>query len=132
QSIVDVAPTAPQARAPEGMVTVPAAEFLFKVDGIEIEGFDSAGVDVQYPWEPTPRRHHHRRMQLAAFHIDRHPVTNAQFQRFVQGCGYAPRDAANFLRHWLVGAPRPGWENRPVTCVSPEDARAYAAWAGKR
>ncbi|WP_298577723.1 SUMF1/EgtB/PvdO family nonheme iron enzyme [uncultured Luteimonas sp.] len=132
QAMVEVAPTAPRATAPEGMVTVPAGEFLFKVDGIEIEGFNWAGVDVQYPWEPAPRRHHHRRMQVPAFHIDRHPVTNAQFQRFVRDSGYAPRDAANFLRHWVDGAPRPGWEHRPVTWVSLEDARAYAAWAGKR
>src|SRR5690606_36912493 len=45
QAMVEVAPTAPRATAPEGMVTVPAGEFLFKVDGIEIEGFNWAGVD---------------------------------------------------------------------------------------
>jgi len=26
----------------------------------------------------------------------------------------------------------PGWDRKPVTWVSLEDARAYAAWAGKR
>src|SRR5690606_19164281 len=132
QTIVEVAPTAPRASAPEGMVTIPAGEFLFKVDGTEIEGFNWAGVDVQYPWEESPRRHHHRRMDLPSFHIDRHPVTNAQFQRFLADSGYQPRDAVNFLRHWVDGAPRPGWEHKPVTWVSLEDARAYAGWAGKR
>src|SRR5690606_19352420 len=121
QAMVEVAPTAPPATVPEGMVTVPAGEVLFQVDRSGIEGFNWAGVDVQYPWEPAPRRHHHRRMQVPAFHIDRHPVTNAQFQRFVRDSGYAPRDAANFLRHWVDGAPRPGWEHRPVTWVSLED-----------
>ena len=29
----------------------PAANFVFKVQGIEIEGSDDIGVDVQYPWE---------------------------------------------------------------------------------
>ena len=71
-------------------------------------------------------------MQVATFHIDRHPVTNAQFKAFVDATGYAPRDALNFLRDWRNGAPQPGWENKPVTWVSLEDARAYAAWAGKR
>ena len=31
-----------------------------------------------------------------------------------------------------TGSPPAGWENKPVTWVSLEDARAYAAWAGKR
>ena len=132
QTLVDVASTTPQADAPEGMVTVPAGSFLFQVGGIEIEGFNWSGVDVQYPWEDSPRRHHRRRMDLAAFHIDRHPVTNAQFKRFIDDSGYAPRDAHNFLRHWVDGAPRAGWDRKPVIWVSLEDARAYAAWAGKR
>ncbi|WP_245815739.1 formylglycine-generating enzyme family protein [Luteimonas chenhongjianii] len=132
QALVDVAPTAPRPTAPEGMVTIPAGSFLFQVGGIEIEGFNWAGVDVQYPWEDSPRRHHRRRMDLAAFHIDRHPVTNAQFKRFIDASGYAPRDAHNFLRHWVDGAPRAGWDHKPVTWVSLEDARAYAQWAGKR
>lgn len=132
QTLLPIAPTAPQATAPEGMVTIPAGEFLFVVQGIEIEGQVWEGVDVQFPWEPTARRHHRHRMQVATFHIDRHPVTNAQFKAFVDATGYAPRDALNFLRDWRDGAPQPGWENKPVTWVSLEDARAYAAWAGKR
>lgn len=132
QQIVDIARTAPQAQAPEGMVSVPAGEYLFVVGGVEIEGQTWEGLDVQYPWEHSARRHHRRRMQMQAFHIDRHPVTNAQFKQFIDASGYAPRDAHNFLRDWDNGAPRAGWENKPVTWVSLEDARAYAAWAGKR
>lgn len=132
QRQVEIAATAPQAEAPVGMVTIPAAEFEFIVGGIEIEGQTWAGVDVQYPWEDSARRGHRRRLQLQAFHIDRHPVTNAEFQRFVAASGYAPRDAHNFLRDWVDGAPRAGWEKKPVTWVGLDDARAYAAWAGKR
>lgn len=132
QRITDVAPTPPVAHAPEGMVTIPAGEFVFAVGGVEIEGQTWDGLDVQYPWEPSPRRNHRRRMTMKPFHIDRHPVTNAQFKTFMDASGYRPRDAHNFLRHWLDGAPRPGWENKPVTWVALEDARAYAAWAGKR
>lgn len=132
QQMVETAPTPPQAEAPAGMVSVPAAEFDFVVGGIEIEGQTWAGVDVQFPWESSPRRDHRRRLHIAAFHIDRHPVTNAEFKRFMEASGYRPRDAHHFLRDWQDGAPRSGWENKPVTWVSLEDARAYAAWAGKR
>ncbi|MEL1262891.1 SUMF1/EgtB/PvdO family nonheme iron enzyme [Pseudoxanthomonas putridarboris] len=132
QEIAPVAPTAARAQAPDGMVTIPGGEYLFVVGGIAIEGQTWDGVDVQYPWENSPRRHHRQRMTLKAFHIDRHLVTNAQFKVFIDATGYAPRDTHNFLRDWRDGAPRPGWENRPVTWVSLEDARAYAQWAGKR
>jgi len=132
QQMVESAPTRPAPSAPEGMVTIPAGEFDFVVGGVEIEGFTWAGVDVQFPWEDCPRRHHRRHMQVPAFHIDRYPVTNAQFLAFVEATGYRPADDHNFLLHWEGGRPRPGWENKPVTWVSLEDARAYAAWAGKR
>jgi formylglycine-generating enzyme required for sulfatase activity len=38
----------------------------------------------------------------------------------------------NFLRDWQNGRYPAGWDSKPVTWVSLEDARAYAAWAGKR
>jgi gamma-glutamyl hercynylcysteine S-oxide synthase len=132
QVLVEIAPTTPAASAPEGMVTIPAGAFDFVVGGVEIEGQTWEGVDVQYPWEPSARRFHRRRMQVRAFHIDRFPVTNAQFKRFLDESGWRPRDPHNFLRHWIDGAPPPGWDNKPVTWVALEDAREYARWAGKR
>jgi formylglycine-generating enzyme required for sulfatase activity len=132
QDLVPIAPTARYADAPDGMVTIPAGEFDFAVHGIEIEGYAADGVDVQYPWEASPRRHHRRRMTIEPFWIDRFPVTNAQFKTFLDASGYAPADDRNFLRHWQDDAPPPGWENKPVIWVGIEDARAYAAWAGKR
>ncbi|WP_082723621.1 formylglycine-generating enzyme family protein [Lysobacter capsici] len=132
QRLVPIAPVSPVATAPDGMVEIPAGEFDFVVGGIEIEGQTWEGVDVQYPWEDSARRNHRKRMSMQRFFIDRTPVTNAQYHRFVQASGYAPRDAHNYLRDWVDGAPRAGWENRPVTWIAIEDARAYAQWAGKR
>lgn len=132
QQLVEIAPTRPAAEAPEGMVAIPGGVFNFEVTGIEVEGYTWAGMDFQYPWESTARRAHRRRMTIAPFHIDRYPVTNAEFKRFLDASGYWPADDHNFLRDWEQGAPRAGWENKPVTWVSLEDARAYAAWAGKR
>ena len=132
QHIVPVAATPTHARAPEGMIAIPAGDFDFIVGGVEIEGQTWEGNDVQYPWENSARRHHRHRMQIPAFHIDRTPVTNAQFLAFLRDSGWRPVDEHHFLHHWRDGAPLPGWENKPVTWVSIEDARAYATWAGKR
>jgi formylglycine-generating enzyme required for sulfatase activity len=132
QSIVEIAATTPAAEAPAGMVKIPGGEFTFRVKGTEIEGGASPGVDVQYPWEDSPRRFHEKVMQVAPFFIDKFPVTNAQFKGFLDATHYAPRDPINFLRDWKNGSYPTGWENRPVTWVSLEDARAYAKWAGKR
>ncbi len=132
QRLQAIEPTAAAAVAPDGMVAVPAGHFDFVVSGVEIEGQTGDGVDFQYPWEPSARRSHRRRIKMTAFHIDRHPVTNAKFAAFVAATGYAPRDDHHFLRDWVAGAPLPGWEYKPVTWVGIEDAHAYAAWAGKR
>ena len=132
QQLTPIAPTAPRITAPAGMVTIPAGSFLFEVTGVEIEGTTWAGLDVQYPWESCARRSHRHRLSLAAFHIDRHPVTHAEFARFMDATQYRPDDAHHFLNDWIDGRPPEGSGDRPVTWVSIEDARVYAAWAGKR
>lgn len=132
QQLVPVTPTRAYGVAPEGMVAIPAATFAFAVHGLVIEGYAAEGVDVQYPWEPNPRRHHRHLVDIAAFAIDRCPVTNADYKAFLDASGYVPADRHNFLRHWVDGAPVPGSERQPVVWIGIEDARAYAAWAGKR
>jgi formylglycine-generating enzyme required for sulfatase activity len=133
QQLVAIAPTHPAASAPPGMVLIPAAAaFDFRVEGTEIEGENLEGTDVQYPWETAARRYHDHVLAIKAFWIDRTPVTNAQFERFLAATNYRPADDHNFLRDWSDGACPPGWASKPVTWVSIEDARAYARWAGKR
>jgi len=132
QEIVEISPAKAPAGPPPGMVHVPAAEFDFQVTGIEIEGFNWIGVDVQYPWENAPRRGHHHRLSMKSFYIDRYPVTNAEFKKFLNATQYHPKDGHNFLKDWRNGTYPDGWANKPVTWVSLEDARAYTAWAGRR
>jgi gamma-glutamyl hercynylcysteine S-oxide synthase len=142
QTLVEIPPTAPAADAPAGMVKIPGGAYDFRVQGVEIEGNASNMVDVEYPWEPTPRRFHEHTLEIKPFFIDKYPVTNAQFKQFLDATHYAPKDSINFLRDWPQNASKPdatkpdsfpsGWDNRPVTWVSLEDARAYAHWAGKR
>jgi formylglycine-generating enzyme required for sulfatase activity len=132
QQLVESRPAEPVNSAPEGMVKIPEADFEFRSAGIMIEGGNDAGVDVQYPWEDAPRRYHQRKMHIQSFWIDKYPVTNAEFKKFLDATRYHPRDDHNFLRDWKDGAYPEGWGNKPVTWVSLEDARAYASWAGKR
>lgn len=132
QQLKEIAPTKPPSAAPSGMAIVPAAEFLFQVKGMEIEGFNDIGVDAQYPWEDSPRRYHEHTVHVKSFWIDKFPVTNAEFKKFLDATHYHPQDDLDFLRDWKDGTYPEGWEKKPVTWVSLEDARAYAAWAGKR
>ena len=54
QQLAAIPATKPAAAAPAGMVAIPAGTFDFQVKGIEIEGSNEVGVDVQYPWEDSP------------------------------------------------------------------------------
>lgn len=65
-------------------------------------------------------------VNLGAYRIDKYPVTNAQYARFVVASGHRPP------LHWEGGRIPPGLELHPVTMVSWYDANRYAAWAGKR
>jgi iron(II)-dependent oxidoreductase len=132
QRLVEVASTKPASGSPPGMVKIPEADFLFDVKGIEIEGFNDIGVDLQFPWEDSPRRYHQHTLHVKSFWIDKFPVTNAEFKKFLDATNYRPKDDLDYLHDWKNGTYPDGWANKPVTWVSLEDARAYAAWAGKR
>lgn len=132
QRLVAIEPTQKVSSAPPGMIRISGGDYHFKVEGIEIEGGNDIGVDVQYPWEDTPRRFHERQMQIKPFYLDKYPVTNAEFKTFLNASHYRPKDEINFLKDWKINNYPEGWGNKPVTWVSLEDARAYAKWAGKR
>ena len=132
QKMVEIGPSEPASSAPEGMIRIEGGNFDFKVEGIEIEGTDDIGVDVQYPWEDSARRFHEHPMQIKPFYIDKYPVTNAEFKRFLDASHYRPADDLNFLKDGKNGMYAEGAANKPVTWVSLEDAREYAKWAGKR
>jgi formylglycine-generating enzyme required for sulfatase activity len=132
QQLVAIDATKPASSAPTGMVKVPAADYVFRVNGIEIEGMNDEGVDFQYPWEESARRYHEHKLHIGSFWIDKFPVTNADFKRFLDATHYHPADDHNFLKDWSNGTYPAGWDKKPVTWISLEDARAFAKWAGKR
>jgi iron(II)-dependent oxidoreductase len=134
QQMVAVAKTKPAHTAPPGMVLIPAiANYNFETNGVMIEGDELPNaVGVQYPWESHPQRAHKKTMPINAFYIDKYPVTNKQFKTFLLSSHYQPKENHNFLKDWHNGSYPKGWDNKPVTWVSMDDARAYTTWAGKR
>lgn len=137
QTMTRIAETRKAQKPPTGTVHVPGANYRFATSGVEIEGENRPGVGVQFPGESQPGRYHAQTINIKPFYIDKTPVTNEQFQRFMDATGYRPADSHNFLASWDRNSQqrptyKPGWGNKPVTWVSIEDARAYARWAGAR
>jgi iron(II)-dependent oxidoreductase len=132
QQMVEIRSTVPATSAPEGMIRIEGGDYMFRVQGTEIEGSNDVGVDVQYAWEDSARRFHEHPMQIEPFFIDKYPVTNAEFKKFLDATHYRPKDNLNFLKDWKDDSYPDGWANKPVTWVSIEDAREYAKWSGKR
>jgi formylglycine-generating enzyme required for sulfatase activity len=67
-------------------------------------------------------------VSVGPFAIDRTEVTNGEYADFVREAGHAPPPGGV----WDGARPKPGEERLPVTNVTYEDARAFAAWRSKR
>lgn len=64
-------------------------------------------------------------VKLPDFYIDKYPVTNEQYRRFLKSSGY--RKIPRVLDSSIWGSDR-----QPVVAIDWKDARAYAAWCRKR
>lgn len=117
--ISKVQKTKPIADAPNGMVKIPSGKFQFKpTHGDEFIPYPKQDVDSTFA--------------MPEMYMDKFPVTNNQYLQFVKASGYKPSDTVNYLKHCVKGKIPAGKENYPVVYISYEDAKAYAAWAGKR
>lgn len=118
------------------MVYIPAGEFMM-----------GSPVGVGDDWE-----HPAHKVYVSAFYIDKYPVTNQDFQKFVKETGYVT-DAEKYGggEVWSLGfsdwemTPKANWKdpqcdgkgilsilNDPVVQVDWNDATSYAQWIGKR
>lgn len=148
QQLVSIAPTnvpksAPvgtrrHPSAPVGTKLVPAANFVFEVAGVEIEGDDGHGVDIQYPWESHPQRTHKQNLQVGPFYMDIFPVTTTNYSEFLTETGYRPFESYLWLKNWNLTSqlqqpvPPASIADMPVTWVGLNEARMYCKWKGGR
>jgi formylglycine-generating enzyme required for sulfatase activity len=88
-------------------VTIPAGEFWL-------------GGEGEYDGKPM------QRLYLSEYRIARTPITNAQYQLFVEAAKHRAPD------HWDNGRSPKGKESHPVVNVSWADASAYCAWLSER
>lgn len=137
---LDALPELPEGtEAEHDMVPVPAGRYPI-------------GTDRHEPYDNEHPRHE---VELAAYEIDRFPVTNGDYLRFMADGGYERQElwsADGWEWRFVFGITAPeywapegeGWtacryghrlpvdERLPVTHVSYFEAEAYARWAGKR
>jgi iron(II)-dependent oxidoreductase len=100
---------------------------------IEAGAHEIGAPDRGFAYDNERPRH---TVELAAFEIDRTPVTNASYIEYMGETGAEPpmyweRDGQGWTRT-AMGVATPVDPRQPVVHVSWHEAEAYARWAGKR
>ena len=105
------------------MVVIPAEAFLMGNTPEQVQKL-AREYHVHPDWlgGEAPQR----RLELAAFRMDKYPVTNRQFAAFCKATGHKPPF------HFTQSEPPRELLDHPVVHVSRADALAYAKWSGKR
>lgn len=105
---------------PEGMVLIPATEYLMGCDPEHNNGYPC-------PSDELPQH----TVSLSAFAIDIYEVTNVQYAECVAADGCVPPiSTASQAR--VDYYENPEYANFPMINVKWDDAMAYCTWAGKR
>ena len=103
--------TPPKPDPYEGMVLIPAGEFVMGGHGKDQKPMQKVYVD--------------------AFYMDAHEVTNAEYKKFIDANPEWAR-GEDWNPYWKGNYYQEGRGDYPVSKVSWYEAMAYAKWAGKR
>jgi formylglycine-generating enzyme required for sulfatase activity len=106
------------------MVLIPDGKFVYGISDEQLAGLGySVRAINQY------RRDFHevfsQDVAISSYYIDKYPVTNEQFERFLKATQRSRRP--KWIRSSIWGGPR-----QPVVGVNWKDATDYARWCGKR
>ena len=128
-------------KLPEGMVLIPEGPFLMGSTEEDINklleldrNVEASRFDVEVP---------QREVYMSAYLIDKYPVTNAKYRKFIESGGYKQRDFWSDAGWDYVQQSKPldsdgvhsaldGEDDCPVVNVSWYEAEAFAKYAGKR
>jgi formylglycine-generating enzyme required for sulfatase activity len=89
-------------------------------------GVVTMGSDARAAARPFANEQPQHDVLVPEFQISRVPVTNAEYQVFVERMQHPPPG------HWLDGRSAAGTERFPVTYVSWHDAQSFCSWSGVR
>jgi len=117
---------------------IAAAVITWKQDGKEMV-YVSGGKFLMGSNEGKDNERPAHEVCVESFYIDRYPVTNEEYKRFVDDTGYPVPYYVVEWADWTeynwdpeAKTPPKGKEKHPVVLVSLKDAEAYVTWAGKR
>jgi formylglycine-generating enzyme len=126
----------PNLHIPGIMVLIPPGSFIM---GVTVKEQQREKVPQEYREQERPR---HKVIFARGFYLGRYPVTVGEFARFVAESSYSiPQGAYTYVqgKGWEQSGSHdwsdPGFpqtDRHPVTCVSHEDASAYAQWLSDR
>lgn len=108
---------------PEGMVAIPAGDFIMGTDEVDEEHYAEEQGIVK-PWFVDEGPAH--KIFLPLYYIDRTEVTNVQYAEFVRSTRHAPPN------HWENGEYLKGADRYPVVMVRWQEAQDYCHWRGGR
>ncbi len=127
--------------SPEDMILIPEGAFLMGSTKQDIENL--LALDQHIEIERLNNEIPQREVYLNAYYIDKYPVTNAKYKKFIESGGYTQQEywsdagwnyitESNPLENNELDDVLNGEPDCPTVNISWHEAEAFAKWSGKR